>query len=396
MERDEDLTSAGTTNTTAYSELEIASMAAAHGTSGAAVIRQSMAVEALCDEDWMASYRARRSADLPSLDTLPVFPPRALAAASALATESATEAFPARNPNRFEAPLAGSALGALTGLVAQANPLASNVSNLFDQNLVGVNTGTPGHFLAVCGAMAVAGAIAQLAARNRHHLLKTAAFAWASLAIHPLAPLLVIVFELGRLSLSAIRSHSAGNSKTGASAAIRPQAAAPSPSWIDATPRTRWGAPVKTTEGASFELAQRAASYGCEPCPASVLDQVAAVLGAEAWFAATCAESFEQAQTFGPSAMGGLAAVYARAAGHGADALSPLPGEPAWPAQEERLRVLLEDPMRWAIRQLGPFGAADALRLAASDLSYSGGGADRCTRAARWMVDHSYLYETNS
>lgn len=387
-------------------ELDLTEIAALPTSTTSGIIRRSLAEEALEDDLWMISYRSRRSEGLRPVEQLPVLPPETLEAYRRLTAEAASEQPDAALGRKFGAP-AASVLGAIWGLLLLANPWASPGFAAMFSRPTDFSVGE--HFLLVLSTGALLGVLSREVARRTSPWMSVALLTWAGFALGRYAPLLVcmvagsrVVFVQNRVSiLSKMPARFSKTidtraprpeSRTAVDKMIRPIADDLLPSWIQNTPRTRWGAPVRTPHGAAWELARRAEGYGVDIVDVTSIDAVAAVLGAEAWLAATGASTFEQAASLGPVSLGSLATIYARAAGQGLECLAPVPGEKAWPAQEHNLRVLLEDPMRWAIRQLGPVAAADALRIAASDMAANGGGDDRCTRAARWMHEAADSY----
>lgn len=387
-------------------ELDLTELAALPTSSTSGIIRRSLAEEALEDDLWMISYRSRRSEGLRAVEQLPVLPPETLEAYRRLNAADAADESQSGRISRFGLAAAAVA-GAFWALLVLANPWVS--PSLRELVNTGLSVPAGERFLIVLMGGALLGIAARELARRSSPWVGVAIVTWAAFALSRYAPILVCFVVAARL-LFTTHGKKASSSRivvslrnmftsidvvdtpSPATSVIRPIADEQRPSWIQSTPRTRWGAPVRTPHGAAWELARRAESYGIDIADVTSIDAVAAVLGAEAWLAATGASTFEQAASLGPVSLGSLASIYARAAGHGLDCLAPVPGEGAWPAQEHNLRVLLEDPMRWAIRQLGPDAASEALRIAASDMAANGGGDDRCTRAARWMHDAAASY----
>lgn len=135
---------------------------------------------------------------------------------------------------------------------------------------------------------------------------------------------------------------------------------------------TRYGAPAYPLENAAGWLRARASAAGTQLLPASRVDLAAACLAAEAWSAITSV-SLDAPRHAGAAAINAAAALYSRAAGHGAelndhdldDLLLRCPEQPdEYLPEVERL-------VAWA-HLLVESEASQALRLAATDLAVAG------------------------
>jgi hypothetical protein len=128
---------------------------------------------------------------------------------------------------------------------------------------------------------------------------------------------------------------------------------------------SRFGSSLQSPTAAAALLRARAAAAGAAVVPATAVDKVAAVLGAEGWMCAYGTESLAVPVRHGSVAVNALAAILTRAAG-----LAEVHGVPLLAAASTDSAVLrrLETMADWAERMIGA-DAPEALRRAAGDLA---------------------------
>jgi hypothetical protein len=206
-------------------------------------------------------------------------------------------------------------------------------------------------------------------------------------------PLLFVSYILSLLLLVAVIAGVLTTSILGtraefdwASEPILPQA--PYSPWapIEGVSATRLGAGTSTPAQAAAVLRAWAGRVGFPVGDADDDDLVAAVITADAWAFAIGADSVSQAANFGPASLGAISASISRAAGFGEDPLPMLPGEWASSTRMPGLREACLDWKSWAIQQLGRERGLRAIEIAAADLCWGGGGEDRLTRLARYIL----------
>ena len=355
-------------------ELTFTDLAELEATTPAAVARRNLALEALEDHDWVRTYEQRLSGGLRPLEQIPVYPDALVEAhRNAVDTPVDDKARPSTRSDLVAA-VGGAAFIGLSAL----NPFGSRW-------VAFLTTGLSLTWVLVMAAASAATWMAIHKSEGNARLKVLAATTLVAAGLHPFAPLLALAahaFHLIRIRRGA------GPSDSNTASGTRPNR-------DSAYQRTSWGAPTTSLASVSFELQQRSVSYGLTSSEPSDIDIVTAVLGAEVWFAATGADSFEQSASFGVATTGALAAIYARAAGTPAPHLGVLEGQQTWPALEHRLRSLQDGPVAWSIRLLGPEATVQALHDAAGDLTWGGGGDDRCARAARWIRENAATLVTS-
>jgi hypothetical protein len=206
--------------------------------------------------------------------------------------------------------------------------------------------------------------------------------------VHLGAATLLLVLVVISVSLLARRAKNAEHNW--ATEPLLPPAP-PSP-WapVDGLSATRLGAGTTTPSQAAAVLRAWAIRVGFPVIDASDDDLVSAVVAADAWAFALGADSVAQAASFGPASLGAICAAIARASGHGEPTLALLPGEWASPRRMPGLIQACVDWRSWATLMLGEERGRRAVDVAASDLSWGGGGDDRLARLARFMTSNSY------
>ena len=155
---------------------------------------------------------------------------------------------------------------------------------------------------------------------------------------------------------------------------------------VEGISATRLGAGTSSPAQAAAVLRAWAGRVGFPVVDTDDEDLVAAVIAADAWAFALGADSVSQAANFGPASLGAISASISRAAGFGEDPLPMLPGEWASTTRMPGLKEAYLDWKSWAIQQLGRERGLRALEIAAADLCWGGGGEDRLTRLARYIV----------
>lgn len=127
---------------------------------------------------------------------------------------------------------------------------------------------------------------------------------------------------------------------------------------------SRFGSSLRSPTAAAALLRARAAAAGAQIVPASPIDLVAAVIGAEGWMAAFATDSLAVPVKHGDVAVNTLAAVLTRASG-----LAEVHEAPVLAAASNEARTLrrLEQLAVWADHMVGA-QAPEALRRAAGDL----------------------------
>ena len=155
---------------------------------------------------------------------------------------------------------------------------------------------------------------------------------------------------------------------------------------VDGLSATRLGAGTSNPAQAAAVLRAWAGRVGFPVIDTDEENLVSAVIAADAWAFALGADSVSQAANFGPASLGAISASISRAAGFGENLLPMLPGEWASSAKMPGLKEACLDWKSWAIQQLGTEKGLRSLEIAAADLCWGGGGDDRLTRLARYMI----------
>ena len=127
-------------------------------------------------------------------------------------------------------------------------------------------------------------------------------------------------------------------------------------------------------------LRARASLYGVDCIPVEDLDRVAVVVGYDLWMFSLKAQSIDQAPWFGPASMEAVAALVARAAGHGRRSGS-LPGVPADAKDFPGIGRRTELWQAWIERAAGVENVPEVMARVASDLQ--GSYSDRVSRVSR-------------
>jgi hypothetical protein len=117
-----------------------------------------------------------------------------------------------------------------------------------------------------------------------------------------------------------------------------------------------------------------------------VLDTFASVLAAELWLLACDATEFEQAASIGPAALGAYAAILARSRGDSIQSMPAITGEEAWPSTLYSASAKIALFKNVVESSCGPESFDEVAMRAASDLSWGGGGDDRCARMGRLLT----------
>jgi hypothetical protein len=328
-------------------------------TGPAALLRQSLAMEALEDRIWLAM--GRPAPGRTPLESLPVVPPY---------VEPRLRA--ARRRRRIPHVVTGMFVGMLWSCIAFVNPASGW---LYDSMRVDPTIGAGAAF----APGMIVGAVWGYAMRKQNsRWLALTGLTAAGTAIAPWGPLLTGAVVVVAIVLLHHRARRQVVDITPVAPSLQSSA-----QLADLTKT-----PIETAD----PLRERADELGlaCTDIDAvDIVDLVAATIAADAWLIATGASRFEQAASLGGRSLGALAALYARAAGQGEAVLGPLPGAEPWPMTVRALHARIPALRTWAHEYLGAEASTVAFQRAASDLAWGGGGDDRCGRVARYLWKHA-------
>lgn len=387
-------------------EISFEQLAALPADTPAGHIRRALVHEALADPVWVEQYRRRRSTGERYPEQRMVAPfAVALAAAGLLRSEDLR---PKRNthpcsprrrlrpPRRRRDTVAlstalGATIVAMWAALCAVNPhLPTWYAGWTDMGAA-VTAGGIATTFAMFGA--AAGLIVGFGEPRSRVIAAYASTSLLCSAIHPLGASLPGVLCLAARLRRAMRGR-----RDRRALPVTPVIAAAARSmedrWSEPVPRMPWGTLAHDPQRAAAALRERAAEL-LGPGKVVVdtanvgvgdVDNVAAVVAAESWLIATDALEFEQAASLGPASVGSFAAILARACGRGESVVNPFPGEHAWPTTREPLEERVRQIRRWARSFITDAEWSEALRRAASDLGWGGGGDDRCARAARHLA----------
>jgi hypothetical protein len=380
-------------------ETTIAQLARTRGASAAARLRQALALEAMSDPTWVAMDRRRRQAGIVVAEQRPLVP-LALVEHVRQGIRQGEQAGTRRSLT--DKPWIRLALhavaGIAVGILIVKNPLVPGWYRGWAD--FGPAVGMTGVSFVTLTLSLMYATGTQTLPRTYRNVFDLLFVTYTAVALHPVAAVCVLISGVSFLSRREIvRRHDAKREANRIQQLVDTLLNTPSLEH-NGEIRIGWGRFTGTPVQAADILCARSLELdgfdlGTED-PWLIVDRVAVerdeidtyscVLAAELWLLACDATEFEQAASIGPAALGAYAAILARAQGEPATGMPPVAGEEAWPSTVFAATAKIAVFKSAVESECGPGSFTEVATRAAADLSWGGGGNDRCSRMARLLA----------